>query len=412
MLLDRAPHARPSETRSRAHPRRRRHPRPFVGRRAEPRPGVAASLESRLALYDDGSRRARSSAPRATCASSPIPRRGAHPGALPGGRRGAPGRDGRRPVPLGRPGRVRQGTRARARNVLPPRRLPARYPTVYPLLVRRGGSRNDLRWVVLPRRRCPGRDDGMSHGWYGSSDDEDSRGFLTHQPMHDVEVGAFLIAQRVVTNGDYLAYLEALTPAERAGSTPPTAWSSRRAGASTWQLREPVVLLPGEPLCTEDGCVDWSRPSGGRREPRGRASTSRSGSRDRVTYAARGSAPIAGVRSARREEPTSGSTRTAIPRLAPKDAARLHHPWRRQRQGLPLRRRHAPCDAKPLRRRRHDGERVGVDRGAARRRKARPGGGARGGLGDPGAYVSISNRTTRGTPEVMDGRALICAPAP
>ena len=305
-----------------------------------------ASLESRLALYDDGSRRARLRATgHVRVLTDP-------PGAALTLARYREDGEGHlvetdaAPFPS-----VASGASVELApgSYVLHAALPARYPTVYPLLVRRGESL-DLRVVLPPAADVP---DGMIYVpagriRYGSSDDEDSRGFLAHQPVHDAEVGAFLIAQREVTNGDYLAYLEALTPAERAGRLP-DGLVLAKSGRIVWQLRD-RVLLPGEPLCTEDGCVDWSRlPVDGASREDGEHFL-RSGSRDRAVYAARGSAPIASG-SARREGPTSGSTRTAIPRPAPKDARTLiTHGGASAAASSPSAVGIAPRDAKPLRR--------------------------------------------------------------
>jgi formylglycine-generating enzyme required for sulfatase activity len=134
-----------------------------------------------------------------------------------------------------------------------------RYPTRYPLLVRRG-EESSIR-IVLPR--AADVPEGMIYvpagrTLYGSGDDEATRGFLAHQPRHDVEVGAFLIARTEVTNAEYLAFLGALKDADRKERLPSglTVLADGRIG---WTLRD-KVLAPGELYCSGvEPCVDWSR---------------------------------------------------------------------------------------------------------------------------------------------------------
>jgi formylglycine-generating enzyme required for sulfatase activity len=134
-----------------------------------------------------------------------------------------------------------------------------RYPTRSPFLVRRG-EESTIR-VVLPR--AADVPEGMIYvpagrTLYGSGDDEGTRGFFSHQPQHDVEVGAFLIARTEVENADYLAFLMAIPDADRKGRLPSglTVLPDGRIG---WKLRE-RVLAPGEPYCSGvEPCVDWSR---------------------------------------------------------------------------------------------------------------------------------------------------------
>jgi formylglycine-generating enzyme required for sulfatase activity len=134
-----------------------------------------------------------------------------------------------------------------------------RYPTRYPFLVRRG-EESTLR-VVLPRAEdVP---DGMIYvpagrTLYGSGDDEATRGFLTHQPRHDVEVGAFLIARTEVTNAAYVTFLDALPGADRKERLPLglTVLADGRIG---WKFRD-KIFAPREPYCSDrEPCVDWSR---------------------------------------------------------------------------------------------------------------------------------------------------------
>jgi formylglycine-generating enzyme required for sulfatase activity len=134
-----------------------------------------------------------------------------------------------------------------------------RYSTRYPFLVRRGEERT-LR-VVLPR--AVDVPDGMLYvpagrTPYGSSDDEGARVFLTAQPTHDVEIGAFLIARTEVTNGDYVAFLQALSGSERRTRLP-GGLTLAEDGRIVWKLRD-RTFAPGEAYCNGiQPCVDWAR---------------------------------------------------------------------------------------------------------------------------------------------------------
>jgi formylglycine-generating enzyme required for sulfatase activity len=151
------------------------------------------------------------------------------------------------------------------RRVLPPgsylitAEAPGRYPTRYPFLVRRG-EESTLRIVLPQAADVP---EGMIYvpagrTLYGSGDDEETRGFITHQPRHDVEVGAFLIARTEVTSADYLAFLAALPDADRKERLP-KGLNVLPDGRIGWNIRD-RVLAPGEPYCSGvEPCVDWSR---------------------------------------------------------------------------------------------------------------------------------------------------------
>ena len=134
-----------------------------------------------------------------------------------------------------------------------------RATTRYPLLVRRG--ENPTASIVLPRTTdVPDDMIYVPRGRtiYGSDDDEASRGFLSHQPAHDVEVPAFLIARTEVTNGEYIAFLDALPEAERKARLP-NGLSLAPDGRLVWKLRS-RTLARGEPYCSGvQPCVDWSR---------------------------------------------------------------------------------------------------------------------------------------------------------
>ncbi len=215
--------------------------------------GLLRELRARLDMYDDGSRAAELRAPAHVRFETDPP--GA---ALTLARY--------REDPLGRLVEQDRATLPRAgRRELEPgsylitAEAPERYPTRYPFLVRRGDE-TTLR-IVLPR--AADVPDGMIYvpagrTLYGSGDEEETRVFLTHQPVHDVEVGAFLIARTEVTNDDYLVYLRAVPEAERRGRLP-AGLTIARDGRIAWKLRD-RVLLPGEPYCSGvQPCIDWSR---------------------------------------------------------------------------------------------------------------------------------------------------------
>ena len=134
-----------------------------------------------------------------------------------------------------------------------------RYATRYPFLVRRGEERT-LR-VVLPR--ASDVPEGMIYvpagrTLYGSGDDETMRRFFEHQPVHDVEVSAFLIARTEVRNGDYAAFVQALPDPERTARLP-LSLAFGKDGRMTWIFRG-RALDPTEPYCNDvQPCVDWLR---------------------------------------------------------------------------------------------------------------------------------------------------------
>ena len=55
---------------------------------------------------------------------------------------------------------------------------------------------------------------------FGTAADESIRQFFSAVPLHEVETGPYLIARHEVTYGEYLAWLEALSPEERARHSP------------------------------------------------------------------------------------------------------------------------------------------------------------------------------------------------
>jgi formylglycine-generating enzyme required for sulfatase activity len=134
---------------------------------------------------------------------------------------------------------------------------PNRVTTRYPVLVRRGEERA-LR-IVLPRvADVPSEMIYVPAGrcLYGSAGDEATRAFLTHQPIHEIEVGAFLIARTEVSNADYLSFLGTLSASERAERLP-GGLTLASDGRIFWKLSE-RTLAPGAPYCSGvQSCVDW-----------------------------------------------------------------------------------------------------------------------------------------------------------
>jgi eukaryotic-like serine/threonine-protein kinase len=215
--------------------------------------GLLRELRARLEVYDDGSHVARLRAPAHVRVETDPP------GAaltLARYREDSAGRlveGDRAPLAAGDRRELEPGS------YLIVAKAPERYPTRYPFLVRRG-EEAALR-VVLPR--AADVPDGMIYvpagrTLYGSSDDEATRSFLSHQPAHDVDVGAFLIARTEVTVADYTAFLRTFPGSERTRLRP-EGLTLTADGAIAWKLRT-RTLAPGEPYCNGVGpCVDWSR---------------------------------------------------------------------------------------------------------------------------------------------------------
>ena len=157
---------------------------------------------------------------------------------------------------------------------------------------------------------------------YGSGDDEATRGFLTHQPVHDVDVGPFLIARTEVTNGEYLAFLGALPESERKGRLPSGALAPERR-AHRVEAPQQGPRARGAVLQRRGAVRRLVAPAGQRREPGGRRALRRIGWHARVACPAPGSAPTASG-SAPRAARTTGSTRAATP-TPPR---RRVHAWR------------------------------------------------------------------------------------
>jgi formylglycine-generating enzyme required for sulfatase activity len=80
-----------------------------------------------------------------------------------------------------------------------------------------------------------------------------------HQPIHEVEVGAFLIARTEVTNGDYLEYLRDLPAGEARKEPLPGGFTSTPGGRFLLQVGD-ATLGDTDPYCSAgQPCVDWSR---------------------------------------------------------------------------------------------------------------------------------------------------------
>ncbi len=96
-------------------------------------------------------------------------------------------------------------------------RAEGRAPVRYPMLLRRGEALS-TRIPMLPEGRVPSGFVYIPGGrfLFGGADDEMvRRSFLVTVPEHEVQTGAFLIARRETTFGDWLDYLKSLSPEDR-----------------------------------------------------------------------------------------------------------------------------------------------------------------------------------------------------
>jgi serine/threonine protein kinase/formylglycine-generating enzyme required for sulfatase activity len=90
-------------------------------------------------------------------------------------------------------------------------------------------------FVYIPAGRSP----------FGSADEEAVRTFFHSVPMHEVETAAYLIAAHETTYGEWIEFLEALPPDERALRTPRTGEAGadegvvalHRTGPGSWELQ-------------------------------------------------------------------------------------------------------------------------------------------------------------------------------
>ncbi|MBL8972014.1 MAG: protein kinase [Myxococcales bacterium] len=150
--------------------------------------------------------------------------------------------------------------------------LPGYETVYYPLSVRRG--------EVLPITVTLPREDTLPPGYIyvpagrtliGSADLEPIRAFFVAEPAREVQTGGYLIARHELTYGEYIEYLRALTPAERAVRLPADAagWeggvglSERPDGSWKFELKlgeEPLTAGIGESILLPSGLrVDWTQ---------------------------------------------------------------------------------------------------------------------------------------------------------
>ena len=159
--------------------------------------------------------------------------------------------------------------------------LAGRTPVRYPILLRRAEElRLDL---ALPTREAvpdgfvyvpPGR------FLFGTSSDESVRqGFLSTVPVHEVSSPAYLIGRFEVTYADWLEYLRALPPSERAARAIHVPASTRtapcsirktptstRPTAATSASPDPIRSAPIRPPRVRLACWTWrAMSSSGRR---------------------------------------------------------------------------------------------------------------------------------------------------
>jgi formylglycine-generating enzyme required for sulfatase activity len=133
-------------------------------------------------------------------------------------------------------------------------------PVAQPVLLRRGESRR----LAVPLPRAGAVPEGFvfvppGEVRFGSAAEASVREFFNAVPLHAVEVPGFLIARHEVTYADWLRFVEALPPEERARRLPRVA-NGGYAGLlalekvdGVWRLRfqpgnEPYVARAGQPL--------------------------------------------------------------------------------------------------------------------------------------------------------------------
>jgi formylglycine-generating enzyme required for sulfatase activity len=100
-------------------------------------------------------------------------------------------------------------------------RAEGRAETVLPIWIGRGQRRSVS--VNLPRQQSVPA--GFAYvpagrGWFGTASGEGVRGFFNTAPLHEVETPAFLISRQETTYADWIEYLRALPPDERARRRP------------------------------------------------------------------------------------------------------------------------------------------------------------------------------------------------
>ncbi len=131
--------------------------------------------------------------------------------------------DGRRvPGPERQPGRTPLEALTLERGtwrveVSAPGRAPVRY-----LLRAEPGTERTLELALPEASRVPEGFIYVPRGTFlfGTAADESIRLFFDTVPLHEVETGPYLISRTEVTYGEYVAWLEALSPEERARRTP------------------------------------------------------------------------------------------------------------------------------------------------------------------------------------------------
>jgi formylglycine-generating enzyme required for sulfatase activity len=141
--------------------------------------------------------------------------------------------------------------------------MPDRYTTRLPLLLRRGQDEHVA--VSLPAATDvpPGFvyvPAGRS--LFGVPEGDDFRLAVAAQPEHQVRVAAFLMATYETTIAEYLAFLEALPPAER-DARRPVKLAFDPDGEPVYVNDDGSRLRPGEPMCRPKRklhrCQDWMR---------------------------------------------------------------------------------------------------------------------------------------------------------
>jgi formylglycine-generating enzyme required for sulfatase activity len=145
----------------------------------------------------------------------------------------------------------------------------------FPLRLERG-ERRVVTVSLPPADRVPPGFVLVPPGRYlaGSAGDEDlRRAFFNAPPLHAIEIGAYLIATREVTFADWIEYLDAVDPAERARRSPGVSTLGTRSvvlarDAEGWSLSLPAgdqvlraragqpIVFPGRQRRREQ---DWLR---------------------------------------------------------------------------------------------------------------------------------------------------------
>ncbi len=138
--------------------------------------------------------------------------------------------------------------------------LPGKVMVRYPVALERGESLN-ITVTLPPAEAIPSGFIYVPAGrfLYGARDIEPMRTFLRAEPMHSVETGPYLIARDEVTYGDYIEFLSALPPDERAPLLAASAGGPMRLEErpdAGWRLvlnlgAVTYTLDPGSPLVYE-----------------------------------------------------------------------------------------------------------------------------------------------------------------